>query len=286
MSPDAAQIGDTRASGGAVTDTHVSVAAAAGARVACAEARVATAEAESAKWRGYAKAWVRLCSEQARDALKTRMICEMSGEALSEAIPGLPNHVIVEHLLRSDNADFADPATVARLNTVSPAFREAVTASGLRQKELRDWEARKLLCLSALRRMKRRGKLGRDKYVCEVAAGLGALDELKALRQNDTPWNWRTCEAAARYGRLEVLQWARQNECPWSKDTCVSAAMGGHLKVLKWAHENGCKWNTETCVEAAARGDLEMLQWAHEKGCKWKADTCLAAAKSGHFEML
>ena len=86
MSPDAAQIGDTRASGGAVTDTHVSVAAAAGARVACAEARVATAEAESAKWRGYAKAWVRLCSEQARDALKTRMICEMSGEALSRGV--------------------------------------------------------------------------------------------------------------------------------------------------------------------------------------------------------
>ena len=60
------------------TDTHLAVAAALEARVACPEARVATAEAENKKWRGYAEAWVRPRSQYARDALLTRVAREMS----------------------------------------------------------------------------------------------------------------------------------------------------------------------------------------------------------------
>ena len=278
----------TDASGGIATDTHLSVAAVAEARVAAAEARVAAVESENAKWRGYAEAWVSLCSEQARDALKERMLKEMSWAMFQrEAIPGLPDHLVVEHILdRSDDMYFQDPANVAQLTTVSPAMRDAVKASGLRVKELKEWEARRFLCLSALRRIKRKGKLQYDETLCEAAAGLGQLEELKVLRENNTPWNWHTCEAAARYGQLEVLKWARQNDCPWSKDTCAAAARGGHLKVLKWAHRNDCKWNAETCSAAAECGDLKILEWARKKGCKWDEKTCSAAALGGNLEVL
>ena len=251
----------TDASGGIATDTHLSVAAVAEARVAAAEARVAAVESENAKWRGYAEAWVSLCSEQARDALKERMLKEMSWAMFQrEAIPGLPDHLVVEHILdRSDDMYFQDPANVAQLTTVSPAMRDAVKVSGLRVKELKEWEARILLCLSALRRIKQKGKLQYDETLCEAAAGLGQLEELKVLRENNTPWNWNTCAAATR---------------------------GGHLKVLKWAHRNDCKWNAETCSAAAECGDLKILEWARKKGCKWDEKTCSAAALGGNLEVL
>ena len=90
---------------------------------------------------------------------------------------------------------------------MSPAFRDAVLASGLRDTQLNDWEARKLRSLSALTRMSRRGKLlGREIFLCEIAAGRGELAQLKKAREKQIKWNKRTCEAAARYGHLEVLK--------------------------------------------------------------------------------
>jgi|TARA_B110000902_G_scaffold249899_1_gene308572 hypothetical protein len=51
-----------------------------------------------------------------------------------EAFRGLPNHLVVEHILRTKNFD--DPADLARLPAVSRAMRYAVAATGLRFKEL------------------------------------------------------------------------------------------------------------------------------------------------------
>jgi hypothetical protein len=76
-----------------------------------------------------------------------------------EAFRGLPNHLVVEHILRTKNFD--DPADLARLPAVSRAMRYAVAATGLRFKELGEWKALKLGCLSALERRKRRGCLRR-----------------------------------------------------------------------------------------------------------------------------
>ena len=68
-----------------------------------------------------------------------------------EAIPRLPNNLVVTHVLRSEHFD--DPAVLARLKAVSRAMRDAVAATGLRFKELGEEEAVELGCLSALQRL-------------------------------------------------------------------------------------------------------------------------------------
>ncbi len=51
-----------------------------------------------------------------------------------EAFRGLPNHLVVTHILRSEHFD--DPADLARLPAVSRAMRDAVVATGLKFEEL------------------------------------------------------------------------------------------------------------------------------------------------------
>jgi hypothetical protein len=47
-----------------------------------------------------------------------------------KAFPRLPNHLVVEHILRSEHFD--DPADLARLPAVSRTMRDAVAETGLR----------------------------------------------------------------------------------------------------------------------------------------------------------
>jgi hypothetical protein len=47
-----------------------------------------------------------------------------------EAIPGLPDHLVVTHILRSGHFD--NPADLARLPAVSRTMRDAVAETGLR----------------------------------------------------------------------------------------------------------------------------------------------------------
>ena len=201
-----------------------------------------------------------------------------------EAITGLPNHLVVTHILRSDYFD--DPADLARLTAVSHAMRDAVTATGLRFEELDEMRASQLGCLSALLRLQLAGRLSCQERLCQAAARSGQLEELKVLRENSCPWDEHTCSRAALSGHLEVLQWARANGCPWDSETCHNAAFGGHLEVLQWARANGCPWDSETCHNAAFGGHLEVLQWARANGCPWNSGTCMAAAESGHLEVL
>jgi hypothetical protein len=53
------------------------------------------------------------------------IVCRSSTQ---EAIPRLPDHLVVTHILRSENFD--DPADLARLPAVSCAMRAAVAATG------------------------------------------------------------------------------------------------------------------------------------------------------------
>ena len=175
-----------------------------------------------------------------------------------EAFPDLPNHLVVEHILRTEHFD--DPADLARLPAVSRAMRGAVAATGLLWfEELDEHHAVELGCLSVLKRLQRGGRLSRQEYLCQAAARSGQLEELQALRENGCPWDTSTSWAAARSGHLEVLQWARANDCPWGRATCAFAAKGGHLEVLRWARANGCPWGKATCLEAAGGGHLEVL---------------------------
>jgi hypothetical protein len=201
-----------------------------------------------------------------------------------EAFRGLPNHLVVAHILKSDYFD--DPADLARLPAVSRAMRDTVAATGVRFKDIGEYRAVKLGCLSALKRLQRGVRLSRQQFLYQAAASSGQLEELKALRENDTPWDTDTCWRAAAGGHLEVMQWARENGCPWNAETCTSAAQGGHLEVLQWARANDCPWNEGMCLVAATGGQLEVLQWLRTNGCPWNADTCSVAATGGHLEVL
>ena len=166
-----------------------------------------------------------------------------------EAIPRLPNHLVVAHILRSEYFD--DPADLARLPAVSRAMRDAVAGTGLRFKELDEDDAVELGCLSVLRRLQRGGRLSRQESLCFSAASSGQFEELKVLHADNTPWGRSTSYAAAKSGHLEVLQWMRANGCPWDEMTCAGAAKGGHLEVLQWLRANGCPWDAESCGAAA-----------------------------------
>jgi hypothetical protein len=225
------------------------------------------------------------------DAAHTAMTAAIGGLATAttpadaqELIPGLPDHLVVTHVLRADYFD--DPADLARLPAVSRAMRDAVAATGLRFEELDEVEAVELGCLSAVQRLQRGGRLSYQESLCAAAARGGHLEELKLLRADSWPWNVGTCFEAARGGHLELLQWLHANGCPWNENKCADAAYGGHLEVLQWARANGCPWNENTCSYAAKGGHLEMLQWARANGCPWNENRCVDAAKGGHLEML
>ena len=149
------------------------------------------------------------------------------------AFPSLPNHLVVEHILRSEYFD--DDADLARLPAVSHRMRETVAAMGLEFEELSEVRAMDLGCLSAVQRLQRQGRLSRQEYLCQAAARSGNLKELKLLREKGTPWDAGTCFSAAHGGHLEVLLRARANGCPLDEWTCAGAARGGKIEVLQWA---------------------------------------------------
>ena len=190
---------------------------------------------------------------------------ERRDAAAGEAITDLPNHLVVEHILRSENFDH--PAHLARLPAVSREMRDAVAVTGLVFEELDEHRARKLGYLSAVQRLQRGGRLSRRELLCLAAARGGHLEKLKELRENDCPWNGWTCAYAAEGGHLEVLQWTRANGCPWGQRTCAEAAAGEHLDILQYARANGCQWNGDECFWARNGGHLEMLEWLHSNGC-------------------
>ena len=183
-----------------------------------------------------------------------------------EVIPGLPDHLVVEHIFRSEYFD--DPADLARLPAVSRAMRDAVAAKVGRLVLVitREQEQQGLMYDGS----QPGGRLSRQELLCQAAARSGQLEELKALRADGWPWDEWTCSNAAKGGHFEMLQWARANGCPWDERTCTMAAQGGHLEMLQWARANGCKWGRRThagwrrltvtsrccsgCARTAARG--------------------------------
>ena len=198
------------------------------------------------------------------------------------AIPGLPNHLVVAHILRSDF--LRDPADLAVLRRVSRGMRDAVDATGRKIEKICEHLAAERGYLSTLKCLRRQGRLCNNRLLCAAAARSGDLDELKSFRAEEISWDKWTCAYAAAGGHLEVLRWAHENGCPWDDQTCAKAAKGGHLEVLKWARENACPWNEMTCAWAAAGGHLETLKWARENGCPWDEVTRQIAAEKGYVE--
>ena len=137
----------------------------------------------------------------------------------------LPLDVISTHVLKSDF--LPETADLGRLRAVSKGMRDAVDATGREIKKLSDDEAADLGHVSLLKDRHRRGVLRDKTFLCAAAARKGDLEELKALRADEWPWNERTCTWAARGGHLEVLKWARANDCPWDARTRTYAASKG-----------------------------------------------------------
>jgi hypothetical protein len=110
------------------------------------------------------------------------------------AIPGLPDDLVVAHVLGS--ANLSDPTDVARLTAVSRGMRAAVAATKravlatkLTVKKPEEGEAVKKGYLSTLKHTHSRGRLSRKKYPCEDAAEGGHLETLKWARANGCPWD-------------------------------------------------------------------------------------------------
>ena len=141
----------------------------------------------------------------------------------------LPLDVISTHILRSDF--LPEPGDLGRLRAVSRGMRDAVDATGREIKRLSDREAAHLGHVSLLKDRHRRGVLEDERITCAAAARKGDLEELKALRADEWPWDTRTCLFAARGGHLEVLKWARENGCPWDRITRRLAASKGYVET-------------------------------------------------------
>ena len=230
-----------------------------------------------------------------------------------EAIPGLSNHLVATLILRSDFFD--DHAELARLRPVSRAMRAAVSSTRRCLEEMDATAAMKAGCFSAMQRLQRRGLLSPHtlSFLCPTAARAELVQELKLLRENDSPWDeWTCCGAAAdghvhllewahangcscgvhtshsaaSEGQLESLMWLHANGCPWDEENCAQAAAGGHLESLKWLRKNDYSWGVRTCAFLAKKGDLEVLQWARANGCPWNKQTCSFAAEAGHLEII
>ena len=111
------------------------------------------------------------------------------------AIPGLPDHLVIEKILRSEYFD--DPAYLARLPAVSRAMRDAVAATGLEFEELDEKKTISLGCFSAVERLERGGHLSSQAYLIQAAAMGGQYEKLKVLREAGTPWTTGVCYSAA-----------------------------------------------------------------------------------------
>ena len=177
---------------------------------------------------------------------------------VQDAIPGLPDHLVVTHVLRAEYFD--DPAELARLRVVSRTMRDTVSATGLRFEEMDENEAVELGCLSVLRRLQRQGRLSHQEYLCAAAARSGQLEELKVLRADGTPWDKLTCWAAASGGHLEVLLWAKANGCPRDEMELHIATESGHEAVVR------ALIKADADVNKAADDSVTPLIFAAQKG--------------------
>jgi len=215
-------------------------------------------------------------SVETRARKRRRVLAAQAGVAF----PGLPFDVAVSIVEKH----LPDPADLAALRAVSHGMRDAVDATGRKVAEFKEYDAAERGYLSTLKCLRRRGVLKNERLLCAAAARIGDLEELKALRAEDFPWDAWTCMYAALGGHLDVLQWTRENDCPWDNWTCAFAAKSGHLDVLQWARAKGCPWDEATCAYAAKGGHLEMLKWARENGCPWNEGTREFAASKGYVE--
>ena len=180
-----------------------------------------------------------------------------------ELIPGLPDHLVATHVLRSEV--LRDPLLPARLRAVSHAMRSAVAATGREVKNPgNDADAAKLGCLSTLKHRQSRGRLTRQEYLCQAAASGGHLEELKVLRENSCPWNVLTCLLGGGFGRApRGAAVVARERLPVGREDVHSAALKGHETVVRALIEAGADVNSRM----APRRCTSPLKTATRRWC-------------------
>jgi hypothetical protein len=196
-----------------------------------------------------------------------------------EAITDLPNHLVVEHILKSEYFD--DPADLARLLAVSRAMRDAVAATGLRFRELDENHAATLGCLNVLKRLKRQGRLSRQEFLCQAAARSGQLEELKMLRATAVRGTRervvgrrgagisRCCNGRARTAAGGTMicaqgrQWAGISRC--CNGRARTAAHGRQTRVV-WRQRAGTSRCCSGLVRTDASGRQARVRWRQRVG--------------------
>ena len=98
-----------------------------------------------------------------------------------EAIPCLPNHLVLAHILSGD-AGLIGPADYARLRAVSSTMCDTVDAMGYHLEEPEMHLAAKVGCWLTLKRLHQQGHPKDDNEVCLAAAEGGRLDVLRCTR--------------------------------------------------------------------------------------------------------
>tara|TARA_B110000459_G_C16483000_1_gene435185 strand:+ start:553 stop:933 length:381 start_codon:yes stop_codon:yes gene_type:complete len=100
---------------------------------------------------------------ESRAGKRERELRDAIAANAGEAFPGLPNHLVIAHIFRSEYFD--DSADLARLPAVSRAMRDAVAAKWYRFTEMYEDDAVEFGCSSVLKRKPRRGHLSRQEYL-------------------------------------------------------------------------------------------------------------------------
>jgi len=146
------------------------------------------------------------------------------------AMPELPDHVFVEHILRKSD----DPLDLARIRAVSRPMRDAVGVRG--------------------HRLKNYGEMTDDDHEYRPAAYLGYLSTLKHVYRQGHLFNRQykpTFNAASQGGHLEVLKWLRSIGSQMNEVACSFAAF----------------WRATRGVEVVARERLPVeREYVHAGG--------------------
>lgn len=116
----------------------------------------------------------------------------------------------------------------------------------------------------------------RDWKMIAVAAGVGALDGVRRLRELGYGWNSVAFHAAAGGGHLPLVMYLHAQttkECVrgdsglgWGRITTAAAAAGGHLAVLEYLIDVvGCPWDSCCAYLASYYGRLDVLVWLESR---------------------
>jgi hypothetical protein len=114
--------------------------------------------------------------------------------------------------------------------------------------------------------------------VCNEAAAVGDLEQLKWLDQHGAILQNSTPQDAARSGVVSIFEWLQQQHLELSCHVMSKAAQYGHLSLCKWLYNAGCPWDSSACRGAVDGGHLEVLRFLHDSGCLWNEEYILYSA--------